>query len=111
MSNDNPRYKAELLEDEGINPESTGDEPKLQPQQLTDPFAIILDMIASIKVAVDSDETQKAKDGIRFVRSMITMGLSMAESRKDTALRAKLEGYRPIIDGLEAQLSPLKDNP
>jgi hypothetical protein len=105
MSSDNPRYKAELLEDGGVNPEASGDEPTTQPPQAIDPFAVIQDTIATIKSSIDEGKMREAEDKIVFVRTMLTMGLSIAKNRNDMALKARLDAFKPQIDALEAQIN------
>jgi hypothetical protein len=103
MASDNPRYQAELLEDEGVNPEASGDEPKpIAPPK--DPFALIVETMAIIKGAIEAGDMKTAKERISFVDSMIRMGLTLAEGNNLKALKSSLEAQRKILDGFEAQI-------
>jgi hypothetical protein len=69
-----------------------------------DPFAMILDTIASIRTLITNGQIAEAKNRISSVKTMILMGITIAESRRDAALSAKMNSYTPLIEDLERQL-------
>ena len=96
--------EAILLEDEGINPELPKNAVIKESGLYQDPFAMILDTIASIRTLITNGQIAEAKNRIKGVKTMISMGLSIADSRKDAVLIAKMNSYKPLIEDLERQL-------
>ena len=103
MTMNSDRYKAELLEDEGVNPEASGDEPK-PPAPFQDPFGLLSESIFAIKKAIDTGQIEEAKNGIQFARTMINMGLSIAKRSGDGVLKTRLDGQTKLVDEQEARL-------
>jgi hypothetical protein len=101
MSSD--RYKAELIEDEGVSPRASGDEPTPLPP-LVNPFDTLLETILAIKKAIDAGDRPTAMTQIKVARTIIGMGFSIAESRHDGVLKTKLDGQKKLVDEQEARL-------
>lgn len=100
--------RVSLVEDEGINPESKvaeSDDYLKNSNDYQDPFKVILESMANIKTMIDLGNMDVARSGIKAVRTIISMGIQIAEARRDMALKEKLGNYKPLLDELEAKIN------
>lgn len=97
------RYTAQLIEDEGVSPRASGDEPK-PPAPPLDPFVLLSESILDTKKAIDLGLFETAREKIKFARTMISIGLSIAKKAGDGALKSRLDGQTKLVDEQEARL-------
>lgn len=103
--------EAILLADEGINPENPEverwmDTPRtLQP---ANPLQKIRSMIGQITTLVEKQDFVGAKRVFLQAKTLISMGLMMAEQHKNGELKAGLQALKQLLDEEERKLEILQ---
>ena len=95
----------EVIEDEGINPESIAyqDVKDMSPES-NDPIEIILYAITSIRTSISKGQKEEALQTLKNVNTLISMGMGIAEMSQNDILKSKLQSYKLIVQDLEEKV-------
>jgi hypothetical protein len=102
-------YRVELVEDGGINPEARSmdverPEDKLPPAKSEDVFRNIEQGLKEVRVALVDGNKIRAKVQFASVKTLISIGNSIAMARNDASLKQKLDTYKATLDELEQDI-------
>jgi hypothetical protein len=98
-------YRAELVEDEGISPAAREmdverEQDKLPPAKPEDVFRNIEAGLEEVGKALIDGNKIRAKVQFAGVKTLISLGNSIATTRNDAALKQKLAVYKTTLDEL-----------
>ena len=98
-----------LIDEEGINPEPKYHPSAIQPMNFVpeDPIAIFEKRIEQIKKMTEDKQIDLAINNAKALQTAIAMLVTMASTKKDTALLTKLQEVGVKVNELAVILAPL----